>query len=64
MSATSTRYDDFGSRLVDLIQVGSDVSLQEAKHMQPQLMELLCGVHALRPAAVQIYDTHSKDPIQ
>ncbi|DBA96037.1 TPA: hypothetical protein ACH3X1_001538 [Trebouxia sp. C0004] len=32
--------------------------------MQPQLMELLHGVHALRPAAVQIHDTHSKDPIR
>lgn len=32
--------------------------------MQPQLMELLRGVHALRPAAAQIHDTHSKDPIQ
>lgn len=32
--------------------------------MQPQLMELLHGVRALRPAAVQIHDTHSKDPIQ
>ena len=32
--------------------------------MQPQLMELLRGVHALKPAAVQIHDTHSKDPVQ
>lgn len=32
--------------------------------MQLQLMELLRGVHALKPAAVQIHDTHSKDPIQ
>ena len=32
--------------------------------MQPQLMALLRGVHALKPAAVQIHDTHSKDPIQ
>lgn len=41
-----------------------DVLLQETKHMLPQLMELLRGVHALRPAAVQIHDTHSKDPVQ
>ena len=63
-SATTTSSGNFGSRLVDLIQVDDDVSLQEAKHMQPQLMELLHGVHALRPAAVQIHDAHSKDPIQ
>ena len=49
---------------MDLIQVDDDVPLQETKHMQPQLMELLRGVHALRPAAVQIHDAHSKDPIQ
>ena len=49
---------------MDLIQVEDDVQLQETKHMQPQLMELLREVHALRPAAAQIHDTHSKDPIQ
>ena len=32
--------------------------------MHPQLMELLRGIHALEPSAVQIHDTHSKDPIQ
>lgn len=52
-----------GSRLIDLIQ-GDEHGLQETKHMQLQLMELLRGVHALKPAAVQIHDTHSKDPIQ
>lgn len=63
-SATTMSSGNFGSRLVDLIQVDDDESLQEAKHMQPQLMQLLHGVCALRPAAVQIHDTHSKDPIQ
>lgn len=55
--------DHSGSRLIDLIQ-GDEDGLQETKHMQPQLMELLRGVHALKPSAVQIHDTHSKDPIQ
>ncbi|DBA83733.1 TPA: hypothetical protein ACH3X1_006266 [Trebouxia sp. C0004] len=64
LSATIARSGNFGSRLMDLIQVDDEVPVQETKHMQPQLMELLHGVHALRPAAVQIHDTHSKDPIQ
>ena len=52
------------SRLKNLIKVGQHESLQEIMHMQPQLKELLRGIHALKPAAVQIYDTHSHDPIQ
>lgn len=55
--------DNSGSHLIDLIQ-GDEDGLQETKHMHPQLMELLRGIHALKPSAVQIHDTHSKDPIQ
>lgn len=32
--------------------------------MQPQLMALLQGIHALKPAAVQVHDTHAQNPIQ
>lgn len=39
-SAEALKSDNSGSRLIDLIQ-GDEDGLQETKHMQPQLMELL-----------------------
>lgn len=32
--------------------------------MQPQLMELLRGIHSFQKAEVQLHDTHARDPIQ
>ena len=55
-----------GSSLEHLVIKADEAEeLRETSHMQPQVMELLYGIHASKDdCAVQIHDTHSRNPIQ